>query len=356
MPSPAIRPSWRRAGLLLTVVALLAQAGCGNSRSGSGSAASSTAAPAATAQQGAPPSRAGGDIEAAFIKVIRDVSPSVVQIQTKSGLGSGVVYDGRGDIITNNHVVASARAFTVTLLAGDRHPAKLIGRYPGGDLAVLRLESGTAPAAGFADSSKAQVGELVLAMGNPLGLRSSVTQGIVSSLGRTVSEGNGVVIAAAVQTSAPINPGNSGGALVDLSGKVVGIPTLAATDPQFGGGAAPGIGFAIPSNTVKRVADQLITSGRVTKSGRAFLGVEVATTLTGSGVVVGRVQKGGPAAAAGVTAGDRIVSVAGKPTPTADDLATVLTGLKPGQRVPVELQRPNGGRKTVQIKLGESPG
>jgi putative serine protease PepD len=342
-------------------LALFALGSCGNSRSGndnastSPSTSTSTAAPAATAAQSAP-APGGGDIQAAFIKVIRDVSPSVVQIQTRSGLGSGVVYDGRGDIVTNNHVVAGAKSFTVTLLAGDRHPAKLVGRYPGGDLAVLRLESGSAPAVGFADSSKAQVGELVLAMGNPLGLRSSVTQGIVSSLGRTVSEGNGVVIASAVQTSAPINPGNSGGALVDLDGRVVGIPTLAATEPRFGGGAAPGIGFAIPSNTVKRVADQLITTGRVTKSGRAFLGIEVATSITGSGVHVARVEKGGPADKAGIDEGDRLLTVAGKPTPTADDLATVLTGLKPGQTVPVMVRRPDGDRATVQVKLGESPG
>ena len=120
------------------------------------------------------------------------------------------------------------------------------------------------PAATFADSSKLAVGDIVMAIGNPLGLSSSVTDGIVSAVGRTVSEGNGVVIPDAIQTSAPINPGNSGGALVDLSGNVVGIPTLAATDPQLGGGAAPGIGFAINSNTARDIAQQLATTGRVT--------------------------------------------------------------------------------------------
>src|SRR6058998_762312 len=123
--------------------------------------------------------------------------------------------------------------------------------------------------AAFADSSKVRVGEFALAIGNPLGLRSSVTEGIVSSLGRTVSEGNGVALSSAIQTSAAINPGNSGGALVDLHARVIGIPTLAALDPELGGSQAPGIGFPIPSNTVKKIADQLIANGRVVRSGRA---------------------------------------------------------------------------------------
>jgi S1-C subfamily serine protease len=127
-------------------------------------------------------------------------------------------------------------------------------------LAVVRLTGTTPPPAAFADSSKLQVGDLALAIGNPLGLASSVSQGIVSSTGRSVSEGNGVTLKSAIQTSAAINPGNSGGALVNLSDQVIGIPTLAATDPQLGGGAAPGIGFAIPSNTVRQVANQLIAA------------------------------------------------------------------------------------------------
>jgi putative serine protease PepD len=141
-----------------------------------------------------------------------------------------------------------------------------------GDLAVVRLADARPEPATFADSSKIAVGQFALAIGNPLGLQSSVTQGIVSSVGRTVSEGNGVTLPSVIQTSAEINPGNSGGALVDIQGRVIGIPTLAATDPEFNGAPAPGIGFAIPSSTVKSVAGKLVSSGRMPRSGRAFLG------------------------------------------------------------------------------------
>jgi S1-C subfamily serine protease len=304
------------------------------------------------------PVASGGsaDLQTTFEQVIQRVSPAVVQIQTAQGLGSGVVYDAKGDIVTNNHVVGSAGSFTVTLSGGDNHKATLVGAFPPDDLAVIRLSGGSAPAATFGDSSKVRVGELTLAIGNPLGLRSSVTDGIVSSLGRTVSEGNGVVISSAIQTSAAINPGNSGGALVDLTGAVIGIPTLAAVDPQLGGTQAPGIGFAIPSSTVKRIADQLIATGRVTRSGRAFLGVEVATPVGGVGVVVASVRAGSPAAAAGIRPGDAIVSVDGKPIVSTDDLATVLAMLRPGQTVPVGIVRPDGTRATVRVKLGQNPG
>jgi putative serine protease PepD len=299
-------------------------------------------------------------VEDQFVDVVQQLSPHVVQIETSEGLGSGIVYDGRGDIVTNAHVVGSSKKFTVTLAAGDRHDAKLVGTFVPDDLAVIRLDplpSRVPQPARFADSSKLEVGQLVLAIGNPLGLRSSVTNGIISSLRRTVSEGNGAVIAAAVQTSASINPGNSGGALGDLSGAVVGIPTLAAVDPQLGGGAAPGIGFAIPSNRIRQIASQLIASGHVTRSGRAFLGVGIATSAMGEGVVVvASVQKGGAAAKAGIQRGDVILKVDGHATATADDLSAVLAGLRPGQTVPVEVRHPNGKTATVQVTLGELPG
>jgi S1-C subfamily serine protease len=195
-----------------------------------------------------------------FVPVVQHVSAAVVQIQSRSGLGSGVVLDRRGDVVTNAHVVAGARQFVVTLASGARHPAALVGADPAHDLAVVHIAGATPAPATFADSSSLQVGDLVLAIGNPLGLRSSVTQGIISSLNRTVSEGNGVTLSPVIQTTAAINPGNSGGALVDLSERVVGIPTLAALDPQLGGGQASGIGFAIPSATVQAVASRLTTA------------------------------------------------------------------------------------------------
>jgi putative serine protease PepD len=192
-----------------------------------------------------------------FVSVVKTVSPSVVQIRTPTALGSGIVFDDRGDVVTNAHVVGSATRFIVTLMSGKQHSATLVGRSVGNDLAVIHVTTGLPQAATFADSSKVNVGDIAIALGNPLGLRSSVTQGIVSAVGRSVSEANGVPLKSVIQTSAEINPGNSGGALVDLSGHVIGIPTLSAVDPQMGGGQAPGIGFAIDSNTVRRIASAL---------------------------------------------------------------------------------------------------
>ena len=173
------------------------------------------------------------------------------------------MFDADGDIVTNNHVVAGSTKFSVTLADGQKLDGKLIGTYPAGDLAVIHVTGTNLQPATFGDSSKLVVGDIVLAVGNPLGLQSSVTQGIVSALDRKVPESKTVTLPNVIQTSAEINPGNSGGALVDLAGDVVGIPTLAALDPQLGDTAAPGIGFAIPSNVVVDVAGQLIANGRV---------------------------------------------------------------------------------------------
>jgi S1-C subfamily serine protease len=158
-----------------------------------------------------------------------------------------------------------------------------------------------------------------------------------------------------IQTSAAINPGNSGGALVDLSGRVVGIPTLAATDPELGGAAA-GIGFAIPSTLVRDIAGQIVQHGHVVNSHRAYLGVQIGDTLGAPGVVVGAIVANGPAARAGIKVGDVITSIAGHKTPTADDLATVVAGLKPRQTVKVGIAHQDGGTATVSLTLGTFPG
>lgn len=228
----------------LMLVCVATVAGCGGG-SGSSDASTSVSGGAAALQR-------------QYVKVVDRVSPQVVQIQTSQGLGSGIVYDDQGDIVTNAHVAGTSRRFLVTLEGGDRHVATLVGTDRSNDLAVIRLTGAQPSPATFADSSGVQSGDIVFAIGNPLGLQSSVTQGIVSSLNRKVGEGNGVTLSNVIQTSAEINPGNSGGALVDLSGHVVGVPTLAALDPEFGDTPAAGIGFAIPSNTVRGVADRLI--------------------------------------------------------------------------------------------------
>jgi S1-C subfamily serine protease len=230
--------------LAATLAGVAALAGCG------GDSPSASVTPAG--------SNGVAALQQRFRDVVEKVSPQVVQIQTSRGLGSGIVYDAKGDIVTNAHVAANAGRFLVTLPGGKRGPATLVGTDPGSDLAVIRMSGATPSAATFADSSGVHAGDIVFAIGNPLGLQSSVTQGIVSSTNRKVGEGNGVTLSNAIQTSAEINPGNSGGALVDLDGDVIGIPTLAALDPEFGNNQAPGIGFAIRSEDVRRVADGLI--------------------------------------------------------------------------------------------------
>jgi S1-C subfamily serine protease len=340
------------AAALLVVAATAASAGCGGTKS----SAPTTIAhvelrKAALTQPMGAPVDPGLALQSSFVRVVSTTSPTVVQIETSAGLGSGVVYDHKGDIVTNAHVVGAAKKFTVTLASGSRRSATLVGTFPPNDLAVVHVDGATPAPAQFGDSAALAVGDIVFAIGNPLGLRSSVTQGIVSSLGRTVGEGNGVALASVIQTSASINPGNSGGALVDLDSEVIGIPTLAALDPEFGSTPAGGIGFAIPSDTVKLIADQLIKSGKVTESGRAFLGVKVATQITG-GVFVTAVEPGSPAAAAGIKSGDLIVALNKAVVTNTDDLATVLAGLKPGAKVPVVVVR-NGKKLTVDVTLGE---
>jgi S1-C subfamily serine protease len=324
---------------------------------------SSVAAPSSATT--AASSAAGGDLESRYVSTIRAVLRSVVLIQTDSGLGSGVVFDDSGDIVTNAHVVGSSTAFQITA-ANSAKPlaATLVGSYRPDDLAVVKVsEPAGLHKATFGDSSKLDVGDIVLAMGNPLGLSSSVTNGIVSAVGRTVTEpqdGNspGATLRDMIQTSADINPGNSGGALVDLSGQVIGIPTLAAVDQQAGG-AAPGIGFAISSNVAKDIAAQLIANGKVVDSRRAALGVSIATVADQQGNPLGAgiaaLVAGGPAASAGLQVGDIIVGVDGHQVRSAQELSAVLATLKPGQTVPVDVQRA-GSATTVNVTLGTLPG
>jgi putative serine protease PepD len=332
------------------VVAILVSSGGGG---GSQTSGQGTGTAGGTATGRTTGSARAGDPSAAYEAAARTALPSVVQIQRSNGLGSGVVMDGSGDIVTNAHVVAGEKRFVVISSDGKHFDATLRGSFPQGDVAVVRVSGGALRPARFGDSSKLQVGEAVLALGSPLGLRSSVTDGIVSAVSRTVSEGNGVALPSVVQTSAAINPGNSGGALVDLRGEVVGIPTLAALDPELGG-TAPGVGFAISSNEVKSIATQLAQNGRVVRSDRAYLGVEL-RSLPAGGVLVVSVVKGGPAAKAGAKPGDVIVSVAGQPVGSVDDLATALASHRPGDRVPVKVRHQDGSTDTLQVTLGRLP-
>jgi len=218
------------------------------------------------------PSLTSNNIEAVREAVIAKVRPAVVQVNVStsngSAIGSGVIIDRRGYIVTNNHVVDGAQSVEVVLYNGTNLQAQLVGTDPADDLAVLKI---TPPSSGLTvitlgDSSKLQVGQEVLAIGNPLGITQTVTNGIISSVGRNVSEGQGgATITNAIQTDAPINPGNSGGALVDMQGNLIGIPTLTAIDPEFNT-PANGVGFAIPSNHVASIVPQIIQTGSVTQN------------------------------------------------------------------------------------------
>nr|WTB30621.1 trypsin-like peptidase domain-containing protein [Streptomyces sp. NBC_00830] len=349
--------------LLLPLIAGLCAIALASGCSGSNSNASQAGAtPSGSKQQASTPS--ADHLQADFQSVIRNVLPSVVQIDASNSLGSGIVYDDKGHIVTNAHVVGDERTFKVSIATGEKLlTASLVAAYPEQDLAVIKLDdvpSGLKPAT-FGDSEKVEVGQIVLAMGSPLGLSSSVTQGIVSAVGRTVTEnraggGTGATITNMVQTSAAINPGNSGGALVNLNSEVIGIPTLGAVDTEMGDSAAPGIGFAIPASMVKKVAEQIIRSGKVTDSGRAALNITGRTVVDDNyqpvGVALVGVTPGGAADEAGLRTGDIITKIGDAQVTTIITLSEVLAADRPGQKVKVTYLR-DGAQRTANVTLGE---
>lgn len=343
---------------------------------GHGSAAASAAGSSVGAlQPGNQPSTtipplASNNTQAVREAVIAKVSPAVVQVDVKtaqgSAIGSGVIIDRRGYIVTNNHVVNGAQAIRVVLYGGKSNgiPAQLVGTDPLDDLAVLKI---TPPpymtVAALGNSAQLVVGEDVLAIGNPLGITQTVTNGIVSALNRTVMEGQGsnASIPDAIQTDAPINPGNSGGALVDMQGKVIGIPTLTAIDPAFNT-PANGVGFAIPSNRVSFIVPQIISTGHVVNTGRAALGISAVSVTAflsqqdglavNHGALIVNVQANGPAAHAGLQTGDVIVQVGSTAVDSLSSLQDVLAPLSPGKTVSVSVYRGNQ-QLTVNVTLGQ---
>jgi S1-C subfamily serine protease len=311
------------------------------------------------------------DLQQTIINTIRIVQPSVVQI-TSSGssqggaIGSGEILTADGYIVTNDHVVAGFTQFTATFANGQTLPAHLVGGAPQEDLAVLKVAGSNMRPITFANSSTVQVGQFAIALGSPLGLEQSATQGIVSALDREASEGSsGPTLVGLIQTSAPINPGNSGGALVDLQGHLIGVPTLAAAIPGSGA-PAPGIGFAIPSNRVTFVTAQLIRNGHLVSTGQGFLGIQGVTVTpqvasaynlsVQSGVLITGFANDAagvsPAQQAGLQIGDIIVAVDGKTIADQAQLAGTLLGLDPGTTVQVTVQR-GSSQQTVAVKLGE---
>jgi S1-C subfamily serine protease len=314
------------------------------------------------------PALSGNNIESVREAVIQKVSPEVVQVNVTlsngSGIGSGVIIDKRGYIVTNNHVVNGAQSVQVVLYNGTKETAQIVGTDSPDDLAIIKINPPKNMAvATLGDSSKLVVGQDVLAIGNPLGITQTVTNGIISALNRTVTEGQGsnAAIPDAIQTDAPINPGNSGGALVDLSGNVIGIPTLTAIDPEFNAPAS-GVGFAIPSNRVKFIATQIIQNGHVIHTGRAALGVSVYSVdpfvaaqnnlSVNQGVLIAGLESGGPAAQAGLQVGDVIVQINNTPVTDASSLEDALVQFSPGNTVAVHVYR-GSQQLTINVKLGE---
>ncbi len=361
--------SLKRIATPVAAVALIATGVIGDRALGPASATDAATPITAQVVATAPQASTTTALDAATVRAFATASRSVVYVSNVGvGSGSGVIYDTTGDIVTNAHVVANAQALRVTLATGKTYTARLLGTDTADDLAVLKIDAAGLPAARFASVGTYAVAQTVLAIGNPLGLKQSVTSGLISALDRTVQESNSAYLPNAIQTSAPINPGNSGGALVTLDGVVVGIPTLEATDPQNNnGGAAQGIGFAVPSSRVTLIARQLITTGHVEHTGRAYLGVAATDAqqqnqaqgyFNGGGnatpAVAGAIvqQASGPAAAAGVQQGDVLTALGGQSITGEDDLLAALAHQKPGATVPVTLNR-NGSTVTVRVHLGE---
>jgi len=345
--------------------------------------AAAMAMPAATPQPGADKNalpRGNLDpVEKANIAIYRQVSPSVVSVannalvragffdsqvyEVPQGAGSGIVWDRQGHIISNYHVIHEADALTVTFPDGKSYDARIVGVAPDYDLAVLQID---APAARLhpiqpGTSRNLQVGQNVLAIGNPFGLDTSLSKGIISALGRSITAMTEQKIHNVIQTDAAINPGNSGGPLLDSAGCLIGVNT-AILSPS---GAYAGVGFAVPVDTVAWVVPQLIVKGHISRAGLGLqlLPDHVTERVGVSGVAILAVPPRSSAAAAGVQGltrtrsgdlvlGDVITAVGDQPITCSDDLRTALDKCKPGETARVHLDR-NGKKRTVSIRLTE---
>ena len=268
--------------------------------------------------------------------------------QQTQGEGSGVVYDTAGHVLTDEHVVANATSVTVTFADGRSFPATVVGTDKSTDVGVVKV---SAPASELhplklADSSAAQVGDGVVAIGSPFGLPGTVTAGIVSATGRSIQAPNNYTITGAIQTDAAINQGNSGGPLLDSNAQVLGLNDQIETNS----GSSAGVGFAVPSNTVKRVATDIISGVAVKHS---YLGVQLEPT--GNGATVAQVQAGGPADGAGIQAGDVIVSLNGRVITSTDQFIALVDNYAPGTNVTLTIRRGSSARN-VTVKLGVRPG
>jgi serine protease DegQ len=342
--------------------------------------------PVAFLQQEAPPGAGGGPRADSYHEAVRKATPSVVNISTSkevrlprsplqndpifrrffgdqlggdtqktTSLGSGVIVSSEGYILTNNHVVAAADEIEIAFSDGRKLLAKVAGSDPDTDLAVLRVEAKDLPAITFGSSDTLRVGDIVLAIGNPLGIGQTVTSGIVSALGRS---GLGInTFENFIQTDAAINQGNSGGALIDARGNLIGINSAILS--QTGGSI--GIGFATPVSTAKMVMEQIIKSGAVT---RGWIGVELQPLTpalaesfklgTLEGAIINGVLNGGPADKAGAKPGDVLISIDGKAVVDPQGVLNVVTGIAPGSAATLKLKR-KGQDMELAVTVGRRP-
>ena len=330
--------------------------------------ASTTQPPAGAAPPAVPGSRLVEAEESTIIRVVQKARPAVVNISVtarvatpyglfpREGQGSGVIVRADGLVLTNNHVIQDAQEITVTLLSGQTLRGRVLGADRFSDIAVVKVESPRLlPAVAFGSSNALQVGQMAIAIGNPFGLGSTVTVGVVSALNRSIQASPDFTVENLVQTDAAINPGNSGGALLDSAGRLIGINTAIVQGAQ-------GIGFAIPIDHASLIMDQIVARGRVV---RPALGVQMVGQIDPEtaraynlsityGVVVTPVT-GSPAEKAGIKAGDIVVAIDGKKVETQSDLRRELFRKKPGDTVNVEVVR-EGKRLTFSVTLIELRG
>lgn len=316
----------------------------------SGTTLSSSPASATTA------AATNGTVTAAAAKAMPSTVDIRVTLAQGTAEGSGVILTADGNVLTNNHVVAgSTGSITVTLADGSQHSATVVGTSPSYDLAVIKLDgvSGLTPAT-LGQTKDVQVGQQVVAIGSPQGLTGTVTTGIVSALNRTVAvqgeDGSGVVYNG-LQTDAPINQGNSGGALVNLDGQVVGINSAIAT--AQGSAGSVGLGFAIPIDQAKRVAQEIINTGHATKPVLGVLGSTGSSASDQGGATIAQVQDGSPAAAAGLEAGDVVTKVGGAAVGDFSDLVARIGSYAPGDKVTLTIGS-GGSARTVDVTLGST--
>ncbi len=272
--------------------------------------------------------------------------------------GSGIVIDKKGYIVTNNHVVEGATSITVSLPDGRSFNATLVGTDSATDLAVIKIDGDNLPTASFGNSSAMRAGDWVVAIGNALALDGgpTVTAGVVSATGRSIEESSGVTLYDLIQTDAAINPGNSGGPLINLNGEVIGINTAKISSEDVSG-----VGFAISSDSAKPVVDELITKGYVS---RPYLGASLVTVTsaianyyglgTDTGAFVSRIAQNGPAAKAGLKAGDVITAVDGKELTTADDVIKAIRSRSIGDTIQVKFYR-GSDLQSASVTLAENP-